>query len=338
MATEELQKRFHTAPEVTFFVESREEAASADSRGQFLLDRLGGGDVITALTEIRGRVAVALNLHEIETDDALINFLREFSICGIPIDIWPNLEDRDGYWIHRGNVRKACAEIPEIIDRLAKKNVDFENVGLDFEFPIEILKGGFQLREYLRQKPWRFSEDDSRVYIADLIARILRDTPYGVRSYEVPILGDEGTNAARVARKFLGMVQPPEQPHSVTLMVAPERFKRVGLVYTSVKPRFIGGPPEEFVRNYSASFSRVPALGIVSATGENPGRSISSKPPRFLNEAELQRDVRAALKVSPREFYVFALNGLPVIEWTRAAIEAALNCEPSQPLGERSGR
>lgn len=72
-----------TAPEVTFFVESREESASADSRGQFLLDRLGGGDVVTALTEIRGRVAVALNLREIETDDALINFLREFSICGI---------------------------------------------------------------------------------------------------------------------------------------------------------------------------------------------------------------------------------------------------------------
>lgn len=328
MVSAESQKLTHPAPEVTFFVESREESAAADSRadsrGQFLLDRLGGGDVVTALTEIRGRVAVALNLREINTDEALINFLQEFSICGIPIDIWPNLEDKDGYWIHRGNVRKACAEIPEMIDRLAQKNVDFQNVGLDFEFPIQIFKGGFQLREYLRQKPWQFSDSDARVYITDLIARILRDTPYGVRSYEVPILGDEGTNAARVARKFLGMVQPPERPNSVMMTIAPERFKRVGLVYTSVKPRFIGGPPEQFVRNYSANFSRVPALGIVSATGVNPGRSVGfiSKPTRLLTPDEFARDVKAALKVSPREFYVFALNGLPVIERTRAAIEA----------------
>lgn len=320
MPTAELQR---STP--TFFVESREESAAtqADSRGKFLLDRLGGGDVVTALEKIRGRVAVAMSLREIATDEALINFLQEFSICGIPIDIWPNLEDKDGYWIHRGNTRKAYEEILEMIDRLTKKKVDFQNIGLDFEFPIEILKDGLQVREYFRQKPWQFSEDDGRVYIADLIARILRDTPYGVHSYEVPILGDEGTKTGRVARKLLGMLAPPQRPNPVT--AAPERFKRVGLVYTSVKPPLIGGPPEQFVKNYSASFSRVPALGIVSATAANPGRSIgfTSKPPRLLKQEEFARDVKVALQVSPREFYVFALNGLPVIEWTRAAIEAA---------------
>lgn len=115
------------------------------------------------------------------------------------------------------------------------------------------------------------------------------------------------------------MPRPQQQPN----VLPAERFKRVGLVYTSVKPRFVGGSPEQFVRNYSKPFGRVPALGIVSATETNPGRRLTSKPPRFLTAAELQRDVKAALAVSPREFYVFALNGLPVIEQTRAAIEAA---------------
>lgn len=205
-----------------------------------------------------------------------------------------------------------------MIDRLATYDVDFENIGLDFEFPIEILKGGFNLREFLRQKPWRFSEADSQIYIAELIARILEETPHGVRSYEVPILGDSMTNRANLTRKLLGMPKPPERPN----VLPAERFKRVGLVYTSVKPRFMGGSPEQFVRNYSTPMSRVPALGIVSATDVNPGRNLGSKP-HFLTEAELKRDVKSALAVSPLEFYVFALNGLPVIEQTRAAIEAA---------------
>lgn len=309
-------------PEVTFFVESREESSQAPSRGKFLLDRLGDGNVISALQEVRGRISIALNLRELGEDDALIDFLREYNILDIPIDIWPNLEDKDGYWIHRGNLKTAYTQVLEIIERLIGKRVDFQNIGLDFEFPIQILKGGFQLREYLRQKPWQFSDSDARVYIEELVSRILRETPYGVHSYEVPVLSDGLTNGFELLRKLLGMPRPPERPNSV--MITPERFKRVGLVYTSVKPRFIGGPPEEFVKNHSANFSRVPALGIVSANDINPGRSIGSKPPRFLNEAELQRDVRAALKVSPQEFYVFALNGLPVIERTRAAIETVM--------------
>jgi hypothetical protein len=279
-------------PEVTFFVESREESAGAESRGRFLLDKLGGGDVASALAKVRGRVSIALSLRELALDAALIDFLREYNALGIPIDIWPNMEDEDGYWIHRGNARTAHGMILEMIDRLKTHSVDFQNIGLDLEFPIEILKGGFRLREFLRQKPWSFSDSDSQMYIADLIWMILRETPYGVRSYEIPILGDGKTKSADFLRKILGVSRVPEAPRLYEDSIDLQRFGRIGLVYTSVKPRLIGGPPEQFVKKYSAPFGRVPALGIVSATDINPAENLGRIPCVFSTPPNLHETAK----------------------------------------------
>jgi hypothetical protein len=319
-----------TSPEVTFFVESREESQIVQqqkprirSRGQFLLDRLGGGDVVNVLREVHGRLSIAMSSQDISGDNALVEFLREMSILDVGIDIWPTLSDEDGYWIHAGNGREAYIEVFRIIEALERKGVDFQNIGLDLEFPIGLMQGGSlanTLRQLMKIRPWRFSQADAAIYIKDLMQQILANSKYGVHTYEVPILSDNDR-----LRRFLGIPQAP-----VTVRFGDydrdyhgPRHKRVALTYTSATPKFAARDPAKFVREYSGGRGRIPALGIVSASEINPGRDLGGRV-QFLNDEALKRDVRAALEVSPTELFIFALNGKPVIDRTRAAIEATI--------------
>ena len=304
------------APQITFFVESLEESRlSGDSRGQFLLDKLGNGDVVTAIREAHGRLSVAMSHREIANDSALVDWLREMNILDVGIDVWPTLPDEDGYWIHAGNMRKVHEAVFGIIEELERKRVDFQNVGLDLEFPIGLMQGGStidMIRQLMKIRPWQFSQTDAKAYLEDLVQQILGQSQYGVHTYEVPILSDN----ARL-RQLLGIPQAPDvKPHN-------SRHKRVGLVYTSATPKIAMGDPGKFVKEYSAGHGRIPALGIVSASDINPGRNLGGKT-RFLTDDELSRDMKAALEISPKEVFVFALNGKPVIDRTRIAIETAM--------------
>lgn len=322
-----------STPEVTFFVESREEAESAQrenkkirSRGQFLMDRLGGGDVVTALEEVRGRLSIVMSRQDIGNDDVLVDFLREMNILGIGIDIWPTLPDDDGYWIHAGNIGKARAEVFAIIETLERKKIDFKNVGLDLEFPIGLMQGGSTaetLRRLMKIRPWRFSQTDAAADMENLVRQILENSNYDVHTYEVPILSDNDR-----LRRFLGIPKAPAvaQYPDRDRVYHEGRHKRIALTYTSATPKFAMRDPAKFVKEYSAGRGRIPALGIMSASEINPGRDLGGKV-RFLSDEELQRDVRAALEISPTELFIFALNGKPVIDRTRAAIEAALGAQ-----------
>ena len=62
---------------------------------------------------------------------------------------------------------------------------------------------------------------------------------------------------------------------------------------------------------------------MYSASEENPGRG-SLDPKLLLSDAQLEEDIRAALGGSNRELFIFALNGVPVIERVRKAIAAAM--------------
>ncbi|MBI2638641.1 hypothetical protein HYW83_03565, partial [Candidatus Peregrinibacteria bacterium] len=155
-------------PEVTFFVESREESEIVKkndrkirSRGQFLLDRLGGGDIVDALRAVRGRLSIAMSRRDLSNDDALVDFLLEMNALEIGVDIWPTLPDEDGYWIHADNSQKARANVFGIIEALERRRVDFKNVGLDLEFPIGLKLGGpiaETLRQLMKIRPWQFSQ------------------------------------------------------------------------------------------------------------------------------------------------------------------------------------
>lgn len=305
-----------TLPSLTTFVESREQAddaitkSKARSRGEYLQQHIGQDEVIDILMSMNGRVAVALNHREIRQDGALVDLLRHFNTKGIPVDLWANLEDHDGYWIHAGNVPTASAAVLEMLNSLERANVDIKRVGLDLEFPATIMLPRFNIGEWRRIAPWRFSQDKATEALHTFVDKILGQSLYGVDVYEIPILSDYSW-----MRRLLGIPKAPA--------IESTRYRRVGMVYTSVKPPIISA--DWFIEKYSKGKGRIPALGIVSSSAENPGRDMNFG--NLLDDKKLHRDVRKALSLSPEEFYVFALNGLRMIERVRKAIQLALQRE-----------
>lgn len=298
-------------PDITFYVESREESSrAAYGRGEFLLDKIGTDEVVAVLQKMRGRVAVALRHSELTSDSALIEFLREYNIRGIDIDLWLTLEDKDGYWLHRGNVDCAFRAALETMNEMDRQNVQFQRVGLDLELPLEIVKDGFSAKQLLRSQPWRYPEEAARDRIRELATVIFMEG-HCVDFYELPILSDN-----TFSRRVLGIPSPPSPP------LNPSAAGRVGLVYSSYKPRVV--PPRKFIQDYSTGKGRVPGLGIISGTDSNPGRNLGGEP-HLLTQEEFERDVGFAMETNPERMFVFALNSPEVIKRTQQAVSRVLS-------------
>jgi hypothetical protein len=296
-------------PKVTCFVESREEAelsvnkGEVKSRGEYLLNRIGQDPVTDLLADVNGRISIALNEQEIGNDAALMELLREFNLKGIPLDIWVNLSDEDGYWIHAGNICETGRTTWAMLESLERLNVKADGVGLDLEFPGQMMIPKWNFEEYKRIAPWRFSQKKATESVQRMSEGLLGQG-YGVKTYEIPILGDN-----RAVRKGMGIPKAP--------IIDNPNYERVGMVYTSVKPPLICD--ETFINRWSQVKGRTPALGIVTADPAlNPGRGQNFT--QFLDNERLKRNIKTALEANPEGFHIFALNGLPMIQRVKDAI------------------
>lgn len=297
---------------VTYYLESREEAAHSDiSRGQFFLNRIGSNETTALLRKTRSSVSMALNEYEIRDDAACVEFLKEYTLRGIPVDLWANLQDEKGYWIYAGNIDEARVAILEMVNRAERAGVRFRNIGLDLEMK------GPNLGPSAIWENFRFAPDEKTDAIANeklrrFVDEVLNGGTYGVDTYELPIMSD-----CEVLRRRLGILRAPEisNPH----------YRRVAMVYRTVYetslPSVFRRSTPEFIRSYSSRRGRLPALGIISANKKNPGRG-ELNPQRLLTDQQLEEDCRAVLAGS-NELFVFALNGLSVIQRVRRAIVAA---------------
>lgn len=306
---------------VTYYFESREQAGQRrQTRGQFFLYELGE-PVMDALKETAGGVAVAIGEAELKQnsphhDAALIEALQELQTRGIPFDLWANLPDEKGYWIYQGNVDDTKAAILEMLDSAEQQGVNFRNVGLDLEMKGPEL-GPAALWANLKLAPGERADVLANEKLHQFISEVLAAGIYGVDTYELPIMSD-----SEAVRRRLGILKPPTREE-----ITDPRYRRVAMVYRTVfemsMPKLVRIPTPRFIEKYSHEKGRVPALGIISASVENPGRG-GLDPKLLLSDAQLEEDVSVALRGSNRELFIFALNGLPVIQRVRKAIEAAL--------------
>lgn len=299
---------------VTFFVESREEADEATerrgygSRGTFFLEQLATDECLRALREVRGRISIALNHQELHTDRVLIEFLRTLNQARIPVDAWVNLPEGD-YWVHAGNVEEAWRQIYEVLNTLERSHINVQNVGLDLEFPSRFMVPSVNLRNYWATKAWTFDRARAHDILVSQVDKFLSGGKRGVHTYEIPVMSDSS-----FIRWILGMVAAPTAAE-----ITDERYKRVALTYTSGAPLLPA--KRSFIKHFAQGKDRIPALGIVTATDRNPGRNMSYE--KMLSRPGLERDVRTAI-AGANELFVFALNGQAVVDRTQAAIRQAL--------------
>jgi len=228
-------------PNVTYFVESREESqipqkGKAISRGEYLLRKIASDECLAELKQTRGRISMALRVDEVQNDPALGELLQEYACQGIESDIWVNMTDKNGYWLHAGNVLDARRNVVEMMNILEQKNIPFRNIGLDLEFPADIFVPKPSLSRWWSIKPWRFDQKKASLGMQDIIEDVLQTKQHHVHTYEIPILSDYA-----LTRRLMGIPRILLPNHS--------EVKRVGMVYTSLKPPVLS--KKFFIENYS---------------------------------------------------------------------------------------
>lgn len=302
-------------PLVTYFVESREEAARAGFpvRADFLLARVVTPEVVELLRQDAAAVAVACYPGEHRMEEVLARLIS----AGVAVDVWVTLDRAHGYWQCRSNVAQTEAGVCRIAAWLDRSRLPVRAVGFDLEPHRALVEAAFAhsprriARELMRVK--RDSDAQKRFdrLVRDLAERM------AVHLYVLPLVPDV---------PGLGWVLG-------TLAVPPgflssERNRVVRMLYTSLAPFGRGSFVARHLRQ-----GLVPALGVVGAESADPGVSLrpdgAGGRPHLLSPAELLRDVAAVVRwwratASPAELHVFALNGPGVITAVRAAMGRAL--------------
>lgn len=281
------------------------EEKKAKSRGDYLLQKIASAECLAELKKTRSRISIALRIDELQSDPALGELLQEYGKQDIESDIWVNMTDKDGYWLHAGNTLAARKNVLAMVNVLEQKHIPFRNIGLDLEFPAEIFVPTPSVKRWWAIKPWKFDQSKAMKEIQDIIEDVLLTRKHNVHTYEIPILSDYA-----LTRRLMGIPRILLPNHS--------EVKRVGMVYTSLKPPVL--TKKFFIKNYSVGKKRVPALGVMSADEKiQPGRG----DPMIgaMSEKSMQQDICIATKVSPQEFFIFALNGVELIRKVQTAIE-----------------
>ena len=285
-------------PEVTYFVESIEEAAhNGMSRPDFLEQRVLHDQTLQKLHQTRGAISLALG--ELNLTDVC----KKVNAHGVPLDIWPVLTDAEGYWNCRWNIDDTRQHVGEILNWKEKHGVAVRSIGIDLEPHIEMMKDaapsrlrsffGRLMRGHVHEA---LQNTSSQKKLEGLIDEI-HDNGMTVDVYKMIFMGE-----VPPVRHLMGVHKVPRNADTVAKMI-----------YTSHRPVVS-------VKN-NLWRGEIPALGILSGTGVNPGREITAPitDVPLLTDEQLGRDVSQVRGRGLDRFYVFALNDESVIHRVQSA-------------------
>jgi len=315
-------------PKLSFFVESREEALRCGfrSRARFLEQRVFTAALLQRLARHGARLVIASEADE-DGVDALV---EAATASGVGVDLWLNLPRELGYWQSKRNVRQALRTAERLLSWIAQRNMRVGKLGVDVEPPIELC-GAFANRRpvaLLRELAAMHLRGGRQADFNRLV--MLLNSDHGVDIYKLPIWGDLWP-----ARLIAGLFRAPPG------FLADPRNRVVSMLYSSVFPALGRGLLRRLLRP-----GEVPALGIISATEDDPGVTLPFTPaglaPSLLSGDALTRDVALALegqahRARPPELYFFALNGPGALDKAEAALAAA-RCEPGAHPLDSAGR
>jgi hypothetical protein len=288
-------------PDVTYFAESKEEAAFVGMpRRQFLEEKVFSERTIGLLQETRGSISLALGPDELD----LVDIVRELNLKEIDVHLWPTLRDEDGYWNAKSNIAHTERHIHGLLDLIEKHRLKVRRIGVDLEPDISLARARWLSKLSTIWAVKKRTPPRAQQRFEHLIEEV-QATGMEVESYEMKI----GQHA--LVRSLLGMYRAPENLN--------ERIEMLYRSYNhaaSIKPSW---------RPYSLSKHATPAIGIVSGTMLNPGRDLGTPidKEKTLGHTALVRDLGEIQDLGRDRFYVFALNNASVVEevvdaWTES--------------------
>lgn len=138
-----LPKIFHTK----IFVELPEERLRDmdKTQGEALRDLLdkeyeNGSTVLDTLSENNVSLAIAMQ-EGCDEDPLMVESLQRLNEKDINPTLWLVLDDKLGYWTNKANVEESVEKLERIIVWSKENSIKFDKIGLDYEPPIELLKG-----------------------------------------------------------------------------------------------------------------------------------------------------------------------------------------------------
>lgn len=299
---------------VNYFVESREEAKSKGyhSRVRFLEECVFTEEVVRCLRDTVSGVCLAAFAKE----DGISSVVKELNRQGIVTDLWLNLPYEHGYWQSRANVPAARREVESLLNWIGSEGLRIRNIGIDVEPAIEIAPHIVNLKiTKIILQLMRLNRPKDAQQQFELMLQTINEA-HGVDFYQLPLIGSYA-----ISRRVFNLHDVP------ACFYQDSRNKVVSMLYSSLTPFHAARFVESYIRN-----DEIPAIGIVSADGQNPGvelpQSSRRRKSQLLSQEFISRDVRQVKNVyqtrrqSPT-MYVFALNGMGTLEKVARAINAA---------------
>jgi hypothetical protein len=90
----------------------------------------------------KNNVSLAIAMQEgFDTDPLMLSTLKNLNAKGIKPTLWLVLDDTLGYWTNKTNVEESLEKLNKMVLWSKENRIDIEKIGLDYEPPIELLKG-----------------------------------------------------------------------------------------------------------------------------------------------------------------------------------------------------
>ncbi len=327
--------------EPRYYVEYPRENLGGGSRGEALLDlfqsefddrRGRHWRLAEYLAQNKQGLSIAMSTLDGSTAEAL-SCLNE---NGVLVVAWVVVDDADGYWTNKTNIRETIFKTDAILDWSGKHGVKLQALGFDSEKPLGLVAGignasiaeiATSIAEYRRKTRGAAARGDSQTKFNAFIERLQREN-IRTEIYAYP----------RGLKGLLGGIDAN----------VPGNDRVVEMIYLSGLPAWAIGPAYGLAR----SFGSIPAFGIVSGKPEETpgrdfgritearrrGRALLEVPkgplPRHLSFEELVRSISAWLDQEidlkqrafrTREVYLFALNHPRVVLMLSDAVDEAFN-------------
>jgi hypothetical protein len=115
------------------------------SQGEALKDLLHteydeSHNILETLAENKISLSIAMQ-DGFDEDELMLQSLRELNEAGITPTLWLVLDDKLGYWSNKANVEETVSKLDRMLAWAKENDIKIDKVGLDYEPPIELLKG-----------------------------------------------------------------------------------------------------------------------------------------------------------------------------------------------------
>jgi len=290
-------------PKITFFVEAPqkwvnpEERTEDKERTQYIREMLyqeyGEETVLSYLAKKEYSLAIATGI----LDKKYAELIKDINHAGVLVTHWIVVDDNQGYWTNACSLEATKDKIEKLLNWQRKYNLGLAKVGLDIEWPLQVARAfssndfarGLRLFwEYRKNIPKNAQEEFEK------LLQLLRVKATPVQFYEFP--------------KILGWFFPSG-------LKIPKNAEVVEMDYSSMLPKIL----VLLLMKVFRSKKRIPALGIINGVSEEtPGRMLGPQLPRHLTAEDLRKDIEAVGQQD--EIYLFALNGVKVIDLLEEAI------------------